>query len=186
MMSYYAKAKGTSIEKSIQSQMQAELSGAGMYFSLARLAKEHKLNDVAEKFIELANEHAQMTSFYAEFCGRYPLKEHKFWQFIKGLSKSEYFGKKAMSEFADAIKKAGFFDVAEIVKTFALQHEHHAEVTSELVEKYAPESVKIYNSKHYVCNICGYEYIGDLDKEPDDFTCPVCTCAKNVFKLADV
>ena len=49
MMSYYAKSKGTSIEKSIQSQMQAELSGAGMYFSLARLAKEHKLNDVAEE-----------------------------------------------------------------------------------------------------------------------------------------
>lgn len=182
-MNNYAKAKGTEIEKSIQGQMQAELSGAGMYFSLARLAKEHKLDDVAEKFIELANEHAQMTSFYAEFCGRYPFEENKFWQFIKGLSKSEYFGEKAMSEFADTIKQAGFSEAAEIVKTFASQHKHHAEVTGELVEKYAPETIKSNNGKRYVCSICGYEYIGDLDKEPDDFTCPICTCAKNVFKL---
>ena len=185
-MSNYAKSKGTPIEKNIKGQMQAELSGAGMYFSLARLAREHKLDDVAEKFTELANEHANQASFYAEFCGRYPFEKEDFWQFIKGLSKAEFSGEKAVAEFADTIKQAGFDDAAEIIKTFSAEHKHHAEVTSELVEKYAPESVKTNNGKRYVCSVCGYEYVGDLDKEPDDYTCPICTCAKSVFKSLDI
>ena len=180
--SNYAKAKGTSIEQAIQGQMQAELSGAGMYFSLARLAEKHNLNDAAEKFIELANEHAQMTSFYAEFCGRYPFKNEEFWQFVKGLSKSEYFGEKAILGLSEKVKEAGFEEAADVIKIFASQHKHHAQITSELVEKYAPESVKSNNGKCYVCSICGYEYIGNFDKEPDDFKCPICTCPKNVFK----
>ena len=37
--------------------------------------------------------------------------------------------------------------------------------------------------KVYVCSVCGFVYEGDLDAEPDDYKCPLCGCAKGVFKL---
>jgi rubrerythrin len=39
--------------------------------------------------------------------------------------------------------------------------------------------------KIYVCSVCGYEHVGDLDAEPDDFACPLCGQPKKVFKLKD-
>lgn len=34
----------------------------------------------------------------------------------------------------------------------------------------------------YKCSICGYIYEGDITKENDDFICPICKQAKNVFE----
>ena len=181
-MNNYAKAKGTEIEKTITGQMQAELSGAGMYFALARAAKEQNMKDVADEFTKLANEHAAQAAFYSEFCGRYPFKKEELWQFVKGLSKAEYCGEKAILGLSDKVKESGFTEASEVLKTFAAQHRHHAEVTSELVEKYAPDDVKQNTKKRYVCSICGFEYEGDMDSEPDDYTCPICGTPKSVFK----
>ena len=181
-MNNYAKAKGTEIEKTIKGQMQAELFGAGMCFALARAAKEQNMKDVADEFTKLANEHAAQAAFYSEFCGRYPFKKEELWQFVKGLSKAEYCGEKAILGLSDKVKESGFTKASEVLKTFAAQHRHHAEVTSELVEKYAPDDVKQNTKKRYVCSICGFEYEGDMDSEPDDYTCPICGMPKSVFK----
>ena len=181
-MNNYAKAKGTEIEKTIKGQMQAELSGAGMYFALARAAKEQNMKDVADEFTKLANEHAAQAAFYSEFCGRYPFKKEELWQFVKGLSKAEECGEKAILGLSDKVKESGFTEASEVLKTFAAQHRHHAEVTSELVEKYAPDDVKQNTKKRYVCSICGFEYEGDMDSEPNDYTCPICGMPKSVFK----
>ncbi|MBR1904263.1 MAG: rubrerythrin [Alphaproteobacteria bacterium] len=181
-MNNYSKANGTEIEKTIKGQMQAELSGAGMYFALARAAKEQNMKDVADEFTKLANEHAAQAAFYSEFCGRYPFKKEELWQFVKGLSKAEYCGEKAILGLSDKVKESGFTEASEVLKTFAAQHRHHAEVTSELVEKYAPDDVKQNIKKRYVCSICGFEYEGDMDSEPNDYTCPICGMPKSVFK----
>ena len=181
-MNSYSKAKGTGIEKIIKEQMQAELSGAGMYFALARSAKEQNMDDAADNFTKLAQEHALQASFYAEFCGRYPFKKEELWQFVKGLSKAEECGEKAILELSDKVKESGFNEASEVLKTFAAQHRHHAEVTSELVEKYAPDDVKQNTKKRYVCSICGFEYEGDMESEPENFTCPICGMPKSVFK----
>ena len=181
-MNSYSKAKGTEIEKTIKGQMQAELSGAGMYFALARAAKEQNMKDVADEFTKLANEHAAQAAFYSEFCGRYPFKKEELWQFVKGLSKAEYCGEKAILGLSDKVKESGFTEASEVLKTFAAQHRHHAEVTSELVEKYAPDDVKQNTKKRYVCSICGFEYECDMDSEPSDYTCPICGMPKSVFK----
>lgn len=181
-MNSYSKAKGTGIEKIIKEQMQAELSGAGMYFALARSAKEQNMDDAADNFTKLAQEHALQASFYAEFCGRYPFKKEELWQFVKGLSKAEECGEKMILELSEKVKESGFTEASEVLKTFAAQHRHHAEVTSELVEKYAPDDVKQNTKKRYVCSICGFEYEGDMESEPENFTCPICGMPKSVFK----
>lgn len=182
-MDIYAKTKGTSLEKTIQGQSQAELSGAGMYFALARAAKGHHMDDVAKEFTELAVEHAAQASYYAMLAGRYPLGEEKdYWQFVKGLSKAEEFGEKAISGLALKAEEAGLADIAPTVREFAAQHKRHAEVTKRFVEAYAPEISRDNTKSRYVCSVCGYVYEGDFDKEPDTFTCPICTMPKSAFK----
>lgn len=43
-------------------------------------------------------------------------------------------------------------------------------------------SVTANASERWVCSVCGYIYEGDLTKEPDTFTCPICKQPKSVFK----
>lgn len=33
----------------------------------------------------------------------------------------------------------------------------------------------------YVCDVCGYEYEGDLTQEPADYVCPICGVDKSHF-----
>ena len=39
-------------------------------------------------------------------------------------------------------------------------------------------------ASRYVCSVCGYVYDGDINKEPDDFHCPVCGVDKTMFNPA--
>lgn len=39
-------------------------------------------------------------------------------------------------------------------------------------------------ASRYVCSVCGYVYEGDINKEPDDFHCPVCGVDKTMFNPA--
>ncbi len=34
----------------------------------------------------------------------------------------------------------------------------------------------------YVCSVCGYAYEGDINTEPDDYTCPICGVDKSHFE----
>lgn len=45
---------------------------------------------------------------------------------------------------------------------------------------YIEEEVKTQGEK-YKCSICGYVYEGDLNKEKEDFICPICKQPKSVF-----
>lgn len=45
----------------------------------------------------------------------------------------------------------------------------------------ADESKK--ENKSYICDVCGYIYEGDIDREPDSYLCPICGVDKSHFKL---
>ncbi len=53
-----------------------------------------------------------------------------------------------------------------------------------LTPKNAPTYIeqKTENKEAYKCSICGYIYNGNIENEPNDFTCPVCKQPKSVFK----
>ena len=69
------------------------------------------------------------------------------------------------------------------MREFALQEKHHGEATQAIIEKYAPKEDEDNTGKPiYVCSVCGFEYVGDFDSEPADYKCPICGCAKSVFK----
>ena len=38
-------------------------------------------------------------------------------------------------------------------------------------------------SRLYVCPVCGYEYVGDINDEDDSYVCPLCGQPKSAFVL---
>jgi len=58
----------------------------------------------------------------------------------------------------------------------------------DVIKGKAPKAAPTYieeeisqNGEKYKCSICGYVYEGDINKENDDFICPICKQPKNMF-----
>ena len=178
-MSIYGLTKGTELEPMIKAVMQAEANGTMMYYALARLAEEQGLNDVAETFIESANQEAVHAGFYAILNGKYP---QDFWKLAETVMKAEYAGEDQVKAMAQKVRAAGFTDAADQMEIFAKQEGHHGIVIEEILKKYKPAKTETAGQKIYVCHVCGYEYVGDINSEPEDWTCPLCGQPKSVFK----
>lgn len=185
-MSIFGQTKGTELEKHIAQLATGEAIGGAMYYALAKVAKEKfGLDDVAKGFIELGNQETNHGAFYAMLNGRYPSDEKEFWQMVRGLSKAEYKGEDNINQLADKLAELGVDkEAVEQVRIFATQEKHHGEITKAIIDKYAPWVNDGINGSGivYVCSVCGFEYEGELDKESDDYKCPICGCAKGVFK----
>lgn len=184
-MSYFGQTKGTEIEKQIAQLAAGEAVGGAMYYALAKIAREQfGLEDVAKEFIELGNQETNHGAFYASLNGRYPYDEKTFWQMVRGLSKAEFKGETNINILADKLEQIGVDKEAVAqVREFAVQEKHHGEATKAIIDKYAPKEDNDNSGKQiYVCSVCGFEYEGDLNNEPDDYKCPICGCAKSIFK----
>ncbi|MBQ6296227.1 MAG: MBL fold metallo-hydrolase [Selenomonadaceae bacterium] len=171
--SLHGLTKGTELEPLMVAMAQGEATGVMMYYALARLAKEQGLDEVANVFIESANQEAVHAGFYATLNGRYP---KDFWQFVAGVAKAEYSGKATVKGLADKVRAAGFDKAADEMEIFAEQEWHHGVVIDELLKKFAPK--KVESGKKWICSVCGYEHVGDAPPE----TCPVCGQPKSAFK----
>lgn len=103
---------------------------------------------------------------------------------VRELSKAEFKGEGNVNQLADKLAELGVGEEAVAqVREFALQEKHHGERTKAILDKYAGEYAQETNGqKVYSCSVCGFEYVGDLDSEPDDYKCPVCNMPKAVFK----
>ncbi len=181
-MSIYGQTKGTEFEKQIAQLATGEAMGGMMYYSMARIAQEFGLEEVAKEFIGLGNQEVNHAGFYATLNGKYPKSEKEFWKLVKGLSKAEYKGEIAINKLADALRVNGLSEAADSIEYFALQEKHHGIKTEDIYNKYAPKDDSAKPEKVYVCSVCGFEYEGEIDDEPADYKCPICGCAKAVFK----
>ena len=182
-MGYFGKTKGTELEKTIAQLAQGEATGGAMYYALAKIAREKfGLDDVASEFIELGNQETNHGAFYAMLNGRYPDSKEDFWKLVRGLSKAEFSGENSVNKLAERLENFGIDkDAVKQVKEFALQEKRHGEVTKRIVEKYASFEDNS-NQVKYTCAVCGFEYVGDIEKEPDDYKCPICNMPKTAFK----
>ena len=181
-MNIFGQTKGTELEKQIAMLATGEATGGAMYYALAKVAKEKfGLDDVAKEFIELGNQETNHGAFYALLNGRYPSDEKTFWHMVRGLSKAEFSGEGNVNALADKLAELGVDkEAVEQVREFALQEKHPGEVTKAIIDKYSPKE-DTSNKPVYVCKVCSFEYVGDLDKEPDDYKCPICGMPKTVF-----
>lgn len=178
-MSLHGQTKGTQFEKITEMMALGEATGTMMYYTLARLAKEQGLDDAAADFIEAANQEAVHAGFYATLNGKYP---KDFWEMVRGLMAAETNGETSVKGMADKFRAAGLTEAADEMEIFAKQEGHHGVVLKKILEKYQPELLQDSGKKVYVCGCCGYEYVGDLDSEPEDYVCPLCGQPKKVFR----
>ena len=180
----YGATKGTELEFISKEAARAELNGTLMYYALARMAKEQGLDEVAEVLTESANQEAVHAGFYATLSGKYP---KNFWELLDRVKAAEYAGEASVKAFAEKFRAAGLNQAADEMEIFAKQEAHHGEVIDALFKKFNPDfkPADVAGKKVYVCPCCGYRYYGDLDAEPDDWTCPVCAQPKKDFKLLE-
>ena len=181
-MSIHGLTKGTNLEKTMAMMMQAEANGTMMYYALARLAKEQGMDDVAEKFIEAANQEAVHAGFYNVLNGKTP---QDFWNLVRALRTGEKAAGPQVRKIAEQARAAGFAEAADEIEVFAKQEEHHGEMMEEILKSAGqPLEVEVPEGKKaYVCPVCGYIHIVDADaKLEDDFTCPICAQPGKIFK----
>lgn len=169
--SLHGLTKGTTLESAIKAVAAAEANGVMMYYALARLAKEQGLDDAAQTFIEAANQEAVHAGFYATLNGKYP---KDFWGLVKSVQKAETKGEEQVKALAAQVRALGLTAAADEMEIFAKQEGHHGVILGELLKKYSPEKIAAPAQKIYVCPVCGYEYVGDISAENDDWTCPLC------------
>lgn len=183
-MSIFGQTKGTELEKQIAQIANCEAIGGAMYYALGMIAKEKfGLSDVAEEFIKLGNQETNHGAYYDSLNGKYPTDEKKFWNLIRGLSKAEYRGEFAIGGLAKKLEERGLTEAAEQVKIFAQQEKHHGEVTEAIIKIYAPNDDYNEGKPIYICPVCGFEYIGEIGEEGEDYKCPLCGVKKAAFKL---
>ncbi|MBQ7476096.1 MAG: rubrerythrin [Selenomonadaceae bacterium] len=179
-MSFYGLTKGTELDFAMDCAMRAEANGGVRYYLLARLAEEQGLNEeISKTLIELANQEIYHAGFYATVNGKFP---SDFWSSLESIMHAEYEAKVNVKNMADKVRAAGFAEIANQMEIFAKQENHHGEVLEELLKKFKPKDLEVVQQKVFVCPLCGYEHIGDLDNEPDDWVCPLCGQPKSAFK----
>ena len=181
-MSIYGQTKGTDMEKQIGQIATMEAMGGMLYYALARIAQNLGLEEVAKELMGLGIQEVNHAGFYATLNGKFPNNEKEFWKLIKGLSAAEFKGEETINKIAGALRAKGLSEAADDVEYFALQEKHHGIKTQDMYDKYAPKN-EAAPEKVYVCSVCGFVYEGDLETEPADYKCPLCGCAKGVFKL---
>ncbi|MBQ9407616.1 MAG: hypothetical protein IJU37_12880 [Desulfovibrio sp.] len=181
-MSLHGATKGTNLEKIAETLALGEAHGVMMYYSLARLAKEQGYEDVAADFLEAANQEAVHAGFYATLNGKYP---QNFWGMVRGLQAAEASGETKLLGLAEKFRAAGLEEAAAEIAVFARQEGHHGELLQKILETHKPDLLRSEGQKVYVCACCGYEYVGNLDDEAEDYVCPLCGQPKRVFRLKE-
>lgn len=179
-MSMHGAINGTKIEDTIRNFAQAEANGTMMYYALACLAREQGLEEVAETFVDLGNQEAVHAGFYATLSGKYPIN---FWDFVRSLAKAETNGEAMVKGYADQVRADGLNEAADQMEVFAKQEGHHGVVLTQLLEKYSPVAPDLSGKTVYICKVCGYIHVGNINDEPDTYTCPICGQPKSAFGL---
>lgn len=78
---------------------------------------------------------------------------------------------------------AGFDEAADQMEIFARQEGGHGVRLQAMLDKYQPKAPDTAGQKVYVCPVCGYEHVGDINDEDDSYVCPLCGQPKSAFVL---
>ena len=106
---------------------------------------------------------------------------------MRRLQQGEIAGGERVAAVADRMRSEGFTEVADEMQVFARQEVQHSKMLCDLLKRYKPHDFAgktVHNSGTvYRCIVCGYEYIGDISIEADDYVCPLCGQRKALFEL---
>lgn len=86
-----------------------------------------------------------------------------------------------MRKFAGVFRENGLEEAAKQIDEFADQEGGHAVLLQEILDA-QDKNIDTTGKQIFTRSVCGYEYVGDLGAEPDDYVCPVRGQPKSVFK----
>lgn len=207
-MSIYGATANTDLEEIIRNSEEGESNGAVIYQALALMAREQGYAAEAQIFSEIANMESHHSGFYATMNAKYP---QDFWQIVKSIQQAEENADSRMPENIEKVRALGTPEAlaaAEGMELICAQERYHGQILKQIIAKHEKQHNKTANEdcpvkvavenpegqsaqntdktensgeKVYVCKVCGYEYIGDLSDEPDDYVCPICHKGKEYF-----
>ena len=102
---------------------------------------------------------------------------------VRAVQKAEENGEAQVKTIADKVRAAGFDEAADQMEIFARQEGGHGVRLQAMLDKYQPKAADTTGKKVYVCPVCGYEYVGDINDEDDSYVCPLCGQPKSAFVL---
>ena len=105
------------------------------------------------------------------------------WGLVRAVQKAEENGEAQVKTIADKVRAAGFDEAADQMEIFARQEGGHGVRLQAMLDKYQPKKEDTAGKKIYVCPVCGYEYVGDINDEDDSYVCPLCGQPKSAFVL---
>lgn len=203
-MSIHGATANTQLEDIIRKSEEGEANAAVIYQTLALLAREQGLTDEAQVFSEIANMESHHSGFYAAMNAKCP---KDFWEIVKNIQKAEENADSRLPETIAKVRALGTEEAlaaAEGMELICSQERYHGEILKQLIARHernqqqgdktdcensaaAKSDVKNTEKKDdsevkvYVCKVCGYEHVGSLDDEPDDYVCPLCHKGKEYF-----
>lgn len=207
-MSIYGATANTELEDTIRKSEEGEALGAVIYQALALLAREQGFAEEAQIFSEIANMESHHSGFYAAMNAKYP---QDFWGLLKNMQQAEANADSRMPQTIEKVRALGTKEAvaaAEGMELICAQERYHSEMLKQLIARHERRTAEQNSSnletegiglkektmentadrkekdsevKVYVCKVCGYEHVGCLDEEPDDYVCPLCHKGKEYF-----
>lgn len=132
-MSLRGITKGSKMEESIAKLIKGEAMAAGMYFSLANVAREQGHEDVAEKLIEIATDEARHSGLYSFLNGEL---NGDIFDILEMFKKEEVNAVKDILNLSNVAKTEGFEEAGKLIEDAAKDEGKHARLLTEILEKY--------------------------------------------------
>jgi rubrerythrin len=209
-MSIYGATANTELEETIRKSEEGEALGAVIYQALALLAREQGFAEEAQIFSEIANMESHHSGFYAAMNAKYPQDFWALLKNMQQAEANADSRMPQTIEKVRALGTKEAVAAAEGMELICAQERYHSEMLKQLIARHernaagagqnlsnsssegnALKEMSVDNTtdskekasevKVYVCKVCGYEHVGSLDEEPDDYVCPLCHKGKEYF-----
>lgn len=132
-MSLRGITKGSKVEEVIGNLVKGEAMAAGMYFSLANVAREQGENEVAEKLMEIAIDEARHSGLYSFLNGEL---SGNIFDILEMFKKEEVNAVNEILKLSNAVKAEGFEEAGKLIEDAAKDEGKHARLLTEILEKY--------------------------------------------------
>lgn len=131
-MKIYGSTKGTELEKVIEELAKGEAMAAGMYFTLAHIAKEQGREDLAKSFTKIGSDEARHSGLYSYLNG---MMNEDIMSVLPMFIKEEEGAYPKILELSEKIRALGLEDAADLVKSAALDEKGHQKLLEVIVKK---------------------------------------------------
>ncbi len=134
------ETKGTNLERAVKQNFNGEVSEAGIYLAMARLAQRQGYPEIAEVLKTIAWEEAEHASVFAELNG---MIQEDIFDNIKQMIEGEIFSNKNKREAAEMAEKLGIESARDYFNIFAKDEGRHARMLEGILRKYGKLEEKL-------------------------------------------